>query len=203
MARGYWVFEDDYKHYRNFAVGGTVFATTTVLDHTPVFADSAVADLMTASLISDCAYYGAKLWALVVMPTHIHLLVDLKEGQAISAFMDRLKTNSAFRIGASFKAYCDGLLEAKRDPTGPSFWQTGFRSVSVGSRSEFAVKVRYVHSNPVKAGICIEPFGYRWSSAWMCNTGYATWESGIVLPGEVRRGFADEAALSLKRRPCV
>jgi hypothetical protein len=61
MARAYWNYDPDYKHYRNFAQSGTVFVTFTVLDFTPVFGEPAAADLMTGSLFDDCNHYGATL----------------------------------------------------------------------------------------------------------------------------------------------
>jgi len=39
MSKGFWTYEDDYKHYRNFAEGGTIFATTRALDFAPAFAE--------------------------------------------------------------------------------------------------------------------------------------------------------------------
>jgi putative transposase len=193
----HWIYEDNYKHYRNFAAGCTVFATTTALDFAPVFAQPQTADLMTASLLNDCAFCGVKLWAFVVMPTHIHLLVTLREGQSASAFMGGAKSKAAKRVGRVLDTGAASGLAAQEGLGRRTFWQRGLRSVKVGDREAVAAKYDYIHLNPVKAGLCREPTAYRWSSAWMIEAGHATSESGIVLPNRLLDEFGDEQSLSL------
>ena len=200
MSRAHWIYDPDYKHYRNFAQSCTVFVTTTILDFTPALADTAAADLMTASLFDDCAHYGATLWAFVVMATHVHFLADLPSGVDSSDFVERVKSNSGRRLLRVVTPVVQRALSVQQGLGRRTFWQRGFRSVPIVDRDAFATKVRYIDNNPVDAGLCNEPTGYRWSSAWLVEAGFASWERGVVLPEELLRQFASEEALSLARK---
>ena len=84
------------------------------------------------------------------MPNHIHLL--LKEGKEPLEQVFR-------RIGASFVYWYNGKYER----TGHLF-QDRYKSEAVEDDSYFLTALRYIHLNPVKAGICTEPSEYPYSS---------------------------------------
>lgn len=85
-----------------------------------------------------------------LMPNHIHLL--LKEGE--SDVSDIMK-----RIGASYAYWYNW----KYDRNGHVF-QDRFKSESVEDEAYLLTVIRYIHQNPVKAGIVSRPEEYRWSS---------------------------------------
>ncbi|WP_458411766.1 transposase [Schinkia sp. CFF1] len=87
-------------------------------------------------------------WCL--MGNHAHLLV--KEGnEDISVTMKR--------IGVSYAGY----YNRKYITTGHLF-QDRFRSENVDNNRYFRTVVRYIHQNPVKAGIVHSPSEWKWSS---------------------------------------
>lgn len=91
-----------------------------------------------------------EVYAWCLMSNHLHLLI--KEGEEeISATMKRL--------GISYAMY----FNAKYRLTGPLF-QGRFRSEKVESDEYLMTVVRYIHQNPVKAGISKRPSGWEWSS---------------------------------------
>jgi putative transposase len=44
------------------------------------------------------------------------------------------------------------------------FWQLRFHDFNVYTRHKFVEKLRYIHRNPVKRGLVIQPDQWRWSS---------------------------------------
>ncbi|WP_210366227.1 transposase [Bacillus sp. REN3] len=95
--------------------------------------------------IAEFSLYG---WCL--MGNHVHLL--LKEGnEDLSITMKR--------IGVSYASY----YNLKYQTTGHLF-QDRFRSENVESVRYFKTVLRYIHQNPVKAGIIERVDEWRWSS---------------------------------------
>lgn len=155
-----------YSHYRNPGEAGEfVFVTTTCLDFVHAFADHALADLMAASLLWDCHGYSAKLFAFVVMPHHVHAVIRLPEGIDCRDFMRRVKANSARRLIPRLGAALRSELKHQRSLNQRVFWMRSFRSLHLRTNKVFRAKLRYVHQNPVRAGLAEKPGDYRWSSA--------------------------------------
>jgi hypothetical protein len=70
-----------YRHYKNFGDGEQfVFFTTTVLDFERIFSKARLAGIMSGSLLDDCKFYGAALFAFVVMPHHGHFICRAAKG---------------------------------------------------------------------------------------------------------------------------
>ncbi|SES89808.1 REP element-mobilizing transposase RayT [Oceanobacillus limi] len=91
-----------------------------------------------------------KVYAWCLMNNHVHLL--LKEGnEEISTTMKR--------IGVSYVVYYNN----KYATTGHLF-QDRFRSENVETSRYLLTVTRYIHQNPVKAGIVNQVDGWRWSS---------------------------------------
>jgi putative transposase len=93
---------------------------------------------------------GMRVYAWCLMNNHVHLLVR-EVSEELSATMKR--------IGVSYASYYNW----KYQTTGHLF-QDRFRSESVESRLSFLKVIRYIHQNPVKAGIASGSAEWRWSS---------------------------------------
>lgn len=91
-----------------------------------------------------------EIYAYCLMDNHIHLL--LKEGE------DEVQ-RSLKRIGVSYAYY----FNKKYDRVGHVF-QDRFRSEPIQDDSYLLAAARYIHNNPVKAGIVNKPIDYLWSS---------------------------------------
>ncbi|HAQ07454.1 MAG TPA: transposase, partial [Bacillus bacterium] len=90
------------------------------------------------------------LYAWCLMGNHVHLL--LKEGE------EELATTMK-RIGVSYATFYNW----KYRTTGHLF-QDRFKSENVETEEYFLTVVRYIHQNPVKAGICSKVEDWKWSS---------------------------------------
>ncbi|RHW42886.1 transposase [Neobacillus notoginsengisoli] len=93
---------------------------------------------------------GVNVYAWCVMGNHVHLL--LKEGEeGISLTMKRL--------GISYAQYYNGKYG-----TNGHLFQDRFRSENVESVASLLRVVRYIHQNPVKAGLVRRNEEWKWSS---------------------------------------
>ena len=93
---------------------------------------------------------GYELYAWCLMPNHIHLLI--KEGEESLGQVFR-------RIGASYIYW----YNMKYERVGHLF-QDRYKSEPVENDAYLLTVTRYIHQNPVKAGICKKPDDYPYSS---------------------------------------
>ena len=102
-------------------------------------------------VIKDCkAISGFKLFAYCLMGNHIHLLLK-EEKEPLEQILRR--------IGARFVYW----YNIKYQRVGHLF-QDRFKSESVETDEYFLTVLRYIHQNPVKAGICKKVEEYKFSS---------------------------------------
>jgi len=101
------------------------------------------------------------VYGYVVMPEHVHILVNEPEKGTLAQAMQSLKQGVARRLA----------LRAA-----DSFWQARYYDFNVWSEKKFVEKLRYLHRNPVKRGLVAHPKDWRWSSF----RHYALGEAGVV-----------------------
>ncbi len=104
----------------------------------------------------------SKLIAYVLMPEHIHLIVNPKDGR-IQEFIGKLKGVAAGDI----VAVTGGELftvQNSHDGSTHQVWQESFKAQPLWSGWMIWQKINYIHSNPVKAGLVKSAKDYRWSS---------------------------------------
>ena len=90
------------------------------------------------------------IYAYCLMKNHIHLLIK-ETGDPLDRTMKR--------IGVSYSQH----FNKKYERVGHVF-QDRFRSETVENERYLLGCIRYIHSNPIKAGIVKQPEYYRWSS---------------------------------------
>jgi REP element-mobilizing transposase RayT len=101
--------------------------------------------------------FGFRLYAYCLMPNHVHLAVE--QGSAsLSAFMHALQSSYTQRFN-------------RRHGRVGHLFQGRYKSFLVDSDRYFLALVRYIHENPVKAGIVRAPRSYPWSSDLFFRTG--------------------------------
>jgi putative transposase len=107
-------------------------------------------------------HYGLCVYGYVVMPEHVHMLVNEPErGGTLAQAMQSLKQAVARRLA----------LRAA-DP----FWQARYCDFNLWSERKFVEKLRYIHRNPVTRGLVARPEDWAWSSF----RHYMSGESGRV-----------------------
>ncbi len=97
----------------------------------------------------------------VLMPEHVHLLVDEPPVTPLATVLQVLKQTTSRH------------LKAKKEQ---HFWQTRYYDFNVSSHAKYLGKLRYIHRNPVRRGLVDRPEDYPWSSFRR----YALRESGVV-----------------------
>jgi putative transposase len=82
----------------------------------------------------------AKLMCWVLMPDHVHILLQLGETENISRLTNRIKSNTARSVNLSVER--DGRL-----------WAQGFHDRAIRMEETIVDTARYVVMNPVRAGL--------------------------------------------------
>jgi len=110
------------------------------------------------------------LWAYVIMPEHVHIVLWPREGETVSAILKGIKLPVARKSLIWARESSPGLLRAMehRTPNGKvahRFWQRGGgHDRNLRSDRDVHEKIRYVHENPVRRGLVSRPEDWAWSS---------------------------------------
>lgn len=109
-----------------------------------------VAAKMENTLLHDDAD-RCGLLAWVVMPNHVHVLVQIRH-TPMSKLLQSWKTITAKFVNRHFGR------------TG-KWWQDDYHDRYIRDEAHFHKAVRYIENNPVKAGLVTEPKAWPWGSA--------------------------------------
>jgi putative transposase len=82
------------------------------------------------------------------MPELVHLLLSEPRQDALADALKALKQGVAWRL----------IGDAEH------FWQRRYYDFNIRNYPQFVEKLRYIHRNPVKAGLCERPKDWQWSS---------------------------------------
>ncbi len=142
-------------------------------------------DLFLRALESVRRRYEFVVAGYVVMPEHVHLLISEPRRGDPSVVMKALKQGFARRLLGrlrrrdNFKqlSLWQAPVELGR------IWQARFYDFVVFSEKKRVEKLRYMHRNPVKRGLVLEPEQWKWSS----SRHYSYGERGIVVVDELQR----------------
>ncbi len=129
-------------------------------------------------LAEHCAAAGVAVWAWTAMPNHVHLILCPRDADGLRRALAPLH-----------RAYA-GHIHARQRRTG-HFWQGRFGCVAM-DEAHCAAAIRYVLTNPVRAGLAARAVDWRWSSA---RTHFGLEDDGATDPGPVARLWPDLAAL--------
>ena len=115
-----------------------------------IFEDTEDCDKFIQILQESKAVSDFKIFAYCLMSNHIHLLIKFEKEPIEQVFK---------RIGARYVYW----FNVKYQRVGHLF-QDRFKSEPVEDDSYFLTVLRYIHQNPVKAGICKNVEDYKYSS---------------------------------------
>jgi REP element-mobilizing transposase RayT len=114
---------------------------------------TAIADMVVGAIRYRVDYLGHyDLHAFVVMPNHVHILIQPLVPLAI--------------LTKSLKSFTARRANATLGRTGVPFWQAESYDHQIRDGRELAEVRRYIEENPVRAGLVEVASRYRWSSAW-------------------------------------
>ena len=107
--------------------------------------------------------HAARCAGFVIMPDHVHALIWFPELGQLSPFMHEWKRQSSLRIRAWYREnasnYVADFGEGKR------FWQPKYFPFEIYTTRKAEEKLRYLHLNPVRAGLVERAVDWPWSSA--------------------------------------
>ncbi len=113
----------------------------------------------------DCRF---ELYAWVVMPNHVHMLLRPKLPEhPVAAILNQIKQPVAKSILAEWRRLDAPVISKLTTDRGEvRFWQRGGGfDPNTFSKEEFLEKPNYIHRNPVKASLVNRPVQWKWSSA--------------------------------------
>jgi len=89
------------------------------------------------------------------MPDHVHWLLELKDGYALSQVVQECKSISAHDINKALN---------RRGKV----WQAGFHDHALRTEESVVDAARYIVANPVRAGLCERAEDYsHWDAVWL------------------------------------
>ncbi len=108
--------------------------------------------------------YRLCVYGYVVMPEHVHLLLSepktapLKPKSGLNGPPTRPDT-----LADALKSLKQGVSR-RLIGDAEHFWQKRYYDFNIRNYAQFVEKLRYIHRNPVKAGLCERPEDWEWSS---------------------------------------
>jgi len=116
----------------------------------------ALKDPRAARSVEDALLYldgeRYRLLAWVVMPNHVHMLLEVIEGHSLWRIMQSLKVRTARE--------CNRALG-----TSGRFWEPEYYDRYIRNEQHLRNAIRYIHQNPVVAGLVLEPHLWPYGSA--------------------------------------
>jgi putative transposase len=148
------------------------FITTTVVNHLKLFVEDRYYQVLIDNLNFYRDKYKFKLVAYVLMPSHVHLLLLVPSEVTESDIMRDFKNYTSMKVRDLLIADCREreLSVLKKAAIGYrdqhyKVWMDRFDNVVVYSQRTFETKLRYIHNNPVKAGLVLQAEDWKYSSA--------------------------------------
>jgi putative transposase len=148
--------------------GHSHFVTFSCYHRRPLFTADPAKRVFEAALERVRRSFRLYVYGYVVMPEHVHLLVSEPERGELADALKSLKQGVSRRLiaGAPFKPAV-GLSGDHPE----HFWQKRYYDFNVRNYRQFVEKLRYIHRNPVKRGLCERPEDWEWSSFRQYATG--------------------------------
>jgi len=116
-----------------------------------LLANAANAEIVQRSLLHDDGEKYA-LMAWCVMPTHVHVLAELRFEHTMARIVQTWKSATSHAIN-------------KRERRTGHLWRREYFDRFMRSETQFASTLAYIEANPVAAGLCEAPEDWPFSSA--------------------------------------
>jgi putative transposase len=173
------------KLRRYYGAGYLHFITTSCYQRMPMLGKRQHRDLLLRVLEEVRRRYNFVVVGYVIMPEHVHLLLSEPVRGNPSKVMQAIKQGFARRLLSRLRAHFDPRQDRFWNLAldGGHVWQARFYDFVVFTGEKRSEKLRYMHQNPVRRGLVLEPQQWVWSS----YRHYAEGERGIVLRNEKQK----------------
>ena len=155
------------------------FFTATILQWQKLLQPDKYKTIITNSLQFLVQEKRVQIFGFVIMTNHLHIIWRATNTQSRAKVQHAFMTYTAQTILKDVtmhhpKVLPHFLIQAK-DRT-YQVWERNALSVELRSNEVLLQKLQYIHQNPVRAGICILPEAYRFSSASLYVTNTSEWD---------------------------
>ena len=160
------------ERYRIVADAGLYYITFTVVEWLPIFIDQTACQIIIDSFNYCIKNKSLGVNAYVIMPTHLHAILFDVEFHAerlkhtlndMRKFTGRqLLEYSAKHLPKSFTEEFQKHASKDRERR---FWQPTQHPVGIVSNEFWKQKMDYLHDNPCRKGLVLNPEDWRFSSA--------------------------------------
>ena len=140
------------KMLRRYHMPGGIYLVTATTRRRQPLLTGAAADVTVRAFERIGEEQRALAMAYVVMPDHVHAVVQPRHGATIGEvvkFFKRVSGNAIRKLGHTGRT-----------------WEARFYDRVIRGDLELTNAIRYTHWNPVKAGLCEDPEDWPWSSAF-------------------------------------
>ena len=167
-----------YRLHRYYGNGHLHYITCSCHTRRPYLGSARRRDRFLKILEEARQKYGFVVVGYVVMPEHFHMLISEPETGTPSTVMQVVKQRFAYQVLKQVRRRRSNQSRLWDEPE--HVWQRRFYDFNVWTEKKRVEKLRYMHRNPVKRGLVLEPEQWRWSSfRW-----YAMREQGTVKVNE-------------------
>ena len=143
------------KRFQN--TGQTHFVTFSCYHRQPKFTTEFARRVFESALERVRSNFQLRVYGYVVMPEHVHLLMSEPQRETLAVALKSLKQGIGRRL----------IGDAEH------FWQKRYYDFNIRNEVQFVEKLRYIHRNPVRQGLCERPEDWEWSSFRHYATGCA------------------------------
>jgi putative transposase len=182
-----FLVESHRKRVRHFDLPGDAhFLTFSCYRRLPLLSKDRTRKWFVEALAAARNKHGFHLWAWVIMPEHIHLLIypDARRAKIANILADIKRPVAqraiAYLVGRN-SPFLNNLVVRNKSRTYRRFWQAGpGQDHNIYDPRTAHRVVEYIHFNPLRRGLVARADDWLWSSA-------RDWLSGVDVPIRVDR----------------
>jgi REP element-mobilizing transposase RayT len=167
MSRKYKIQDQD-KPY---------FVTFTVIQWLDIFIRKEYKDILLESLRYCQENKGLEVYGYCIMTSHAHLIIARNGDRSLDGIIGDIKKFTAKRLIEAIKSnpqesrkellmwLFEKAGRANGNNTNYQLWQQHSHPIELATNEMISQTLKYVHNNPVEAGIVLSPEHYLYSSA--------------------------------------
>ena len=142
------------RHGRFSEISQIYLLTTVTQNRHPLFKDLHLGRLVVSELKRAEEQNLVQSLAWVVMPDHLHWLIELKQ-KSLSSVMQQVKARSAIAINKAIQSQ-------------NRVWQRGYHDTTLRTEDDLKKLARYIVANPLRAGLVKRIGDYPlWDAIWL------------------------------------
>lgn len=148
------------------------FFTATIAEWKPLLADDRFKEILISSLRHRVKSHELRIYAFVIMSNHFHIIWQAEAGHDLKAIEVSFKKFTASAFTKELRETGDiKLYEVHKADRQHHYWKRNSLGIELFTPAVFEQKLIYIHENPVRAGLCILPEEYKYSSAMFYKHG--------------------------------